>query len=188
MDEFWKKRIENIKDHVNLRDLVNRFNVECKSDGNVTQLHCPFHGKDNHASARLYDTNTMYCWVCSKSWDVVTFVKDFKQIKFSEACKFLENLYGLQKIDVSIAYKEPSFIEYLNEKNDVKKEKDFDNDFQKITKILMRNKFKVRLDEYVRLFYHLDTLYSSYKLNKYPGDLSLQLDLDNLYQEVVNIT
>jgi DNA primase len=92
-NEFWKKRINNIKQSVRLRSLVDYFNVPCQSSGDVTQIHCPFHGYDAHASARIYDTNSMYCWVCNKTWDVVEFVKDFKNIKFKEAVVLLEELY-----------------------------------------------------------------------------------------------
>lgn len=189
-NDYWQQRIQNIKNHVNLRNLIDHFNVDCQSDGIITQVHCPFHGHDNHASARIYETNTMYCWVCSQKWDVISFVKDFKNITFSEACKWLEDFYGLEKVDVSVAYHEPTFQDYLDDQKKDKdtKTKDFDKEFTSINNLLLRNKSQLNLEQYSRYFYYLDSLFSSYKLNKYSGDLSLQLSLDNLRDEIAKLT
>jgi Glu-tRNA(Gln) amidotransferase subunit E-like FAD-binding protein len=182
--EYWQLRTSKIKEKVSLRSLIDRYRISCQSDGNITQVHCPFHGKDNHASARIYDTNTMYCWVCSRSWDVINFIKDYEKISFSEACKFLEKNYGIEKTDALEVYSEPTFEDYLNSVSKDVKNKDFEKEFFKISKMLKINKDKLNLDKYSKYFYYLDNLYSNYKLNKYTSDLSIQLSLDNLHQEI----
>ena len=58
--EYWKERVSNLKEQVSLRQVIDYFNIRCRSTGSVTQVHCPFHGKDKHASARIYETETMY--------------------------------------------------------------------------------------------------------------------------------
>jgi len=180
---YWETRIQNIHDGVSLRDLIDYFNVPCQSTGEITQLHCPFHGNDRHASARIYETNTMYCWVCSKSWDVIGFVKDFKHIEFAAACTFLEELYNIEKTDKSIAYHEESFKDYLKS-HEVVKEKNFDGDFSKISKILIKNRSSYTMDEYVKYFYFLDTLYINYMSNKHDSDQDLERSLQNLFTEI----
>jgi len=63
------------------------------------QIRCPFHGDDVKPSARYYrETQTMYCWVCQKKWDVVSFIMDKEQFKYVQAIKFIINKY---KIDTS---------------------------------------------------------------------------------------
>jgi hypothetical protein len=71
------------------------------------QFRCPFHGKDNKPSARLYkETKSCYCWVCQKSWDVVTFIQQKEGFKFIPALKYLVNRYS---IDTSSIPDDPEF-------------------------------------------------------------------------------
>jgi hypothetical protein len=189
MNTYWLKRVDNIRNKVSLRDLIDKYHIECQSQGDITQLHCPFHGNDAHASARLYDTNTMYCWVCSRSWDVINFIKDYQKLpKFSDACRFLEELYHIEKPDLIETYQEPSFDDYLKNEEFINKagvkERDFEKEFNQISKILMRNKNHFTLSQYSRYFCYLDNLYSSYKLKRYSGDLSLQVSILTLHEEV----
>ncbi|MCW4026127.1 MAG: CHC2 zinc finger domain-containing protein, partial [Candidatus Bathyarchaeota archaeon] len=38
------------------------------------QISCPFHGPDSAPSARVFPaSNSMYCWACNKSWDVIDY-------------------------------------------------------------------------------------------------------------------
>jgi hypothetical protein len=74
---------------------------------NEAQFKCPFHGKDNKPSARFYrDTQTCWCWVCQKSWDVVSFIMDKEQLYFKQAINFLIEKY---KIDTSSISEDPEF-------------------------------------------------------------------------------
>ncbi len=180
---YWDTRIKNIKDSVSMRQLIDYFNVPCQSHGEITQVHCPFHGNDQHASARIYETNTMYCWVCSKMWDVISFIQDYKGVDFGNACSVLEDMFNISKTDKSIAYYEESFIDFVKNKQDIK-EKDFEKDFEKISKLLISNRDSFSLPEYVKYFYFFDNLYSNYKSNKYSDDKVLCNSLSNLFKEI----
>ena len=180
---YWDTRIKNIKDSVSIRNLIDHFNIPCQSSGEVTQLHCPFHGNDQHASARIYETNTMYCWVCSKMWDVISFVRDLKGVDFASACSILEEMYNLEKTDKGIAYHEESFNDFLKNRQPVK-ERDFDKDFDRISNLLIKNKGAFSLSEYVKYFYFYDSLYVNYKANKHSSDLELSNSLNNLFKEI----
>jgi len=181
---YWEARISNIKSTVSLRNLVDYFNVATQSMGEITQVHCPFHSGDLHASARIYETNTMYCWVCSRVWDVISFVSDIKGISFAEACTILEEMYGIEKTDKSIAYHEESFNDFLKSKEPIK-EKDFDRNFEKISSLLIKNRESFSLDEYSKYFYFFDSLYVAYKANDHSNDNDLGNSLDNLFKEIL---
>lgn len=71
------------------------------------QFKCPFHGKDNKPSARFYkSTQSAYCWVCMKRWDIIDFIMERENVSFIRALQFLINKY---KIDVSGIPDEPEF-------------------------------------------------------------------------------
>lgn len=181
--EYWDLRIKNIKEAVSIRNLIDTFNIPCQSAGDITQLHCPFHGNDQHASARIYETNTMYCWVCSKMWDVISFVQDFKSVDFSKACSILEEMYNLEKTDKGIAYTGESFNDYLR-KNQPIKERDFEKEFERISNLLVKNRGAYSLQEYVKYFYFFDNLYVNYKANRHSDDHDLSNSLENLFKEI----
>ena len=180
---YWEARINNIKESVSMRSIIDYFNVPCQSMGEITQVHCPFHPNDSHASARIYETNTMYCWVCSKSWDVISFIQDFKGIDFGLACNTLEEMYGIAKTDKSLSYREESFNDFLKNSTPVK-ERDFNNDFDRISKYLIENKDAFLFTDYVKYFYYFDNLYINYKANKHSNDKDLSDSLNNLFKEI----
>jgi len=185
--EYWQKRVDNIKKNVSIRSVIDYFKVPCQSHGIITQVHCPFHGNDSHASARIYETNTMYCFFCNKTWDVISFIKDMKNISFAESCTFLEEAYSLPKIDrIEIAQRRESLEDYLknklNEKN--KKEKDFNEEFSKISKYLIRNKDFFSLEEYAKYFDFFDSLFYKYKSDSYSNDEELQVFLTGFHKEI----
>jgi len=69
------------------------------------QLRCPFHGKDNKPSARYYRaTQSMFCWVCYKSWDVIQFIMEKEQLYYIRTLLFIIDKY---KLDTSSITDEP---------------------------------------------------------------------------------
>jgi len=69
------------------------------------QLRCPFHGKDNKPSARFYrNTQSMFCWVCYKSWDVIQFIMEIEQLYYIRALLFIIDKY---KVNISSISDEP---------------------------------------------------------------------------------
>ena len=187
-NEYWKKRIDNINSGVRLRSLIDYFNIDCQSEGEITQVHCPFHGYDAHASARIYESNSMYCWVCNNNWDVIAFIKDFKNIKFKDAIIFLEDMYSIQKPSLEESIKEPSFEEYLKQEENIVGEKDYSKEFSNLSKMLKRSRDNLDLSTYRRLFYALDTLYANYKIKDFSHGLSLESSLKNLHREISEIS
>jgi hypothetical protein len=68
--------LELVKERVVIHDLMDMAQPPVKYDSRIieSQINCPFHGRDVHKSCRVYPkSNSMYCWFCDKSWDVVDF-------------------------------------------------------------------------------------------------------------------
>ena len=60
------------------------------------QFRCPFHGKDNKPSARFYrQTQSAFCWVCRKRWDVIDFVMEMENMTFIRAILHLIKKYNI---------------------------------------------------------------------------------------------
>ena len=97
MKDFQKLK-EHIKTVVSLGEML-------RSEGKITleieeeQISCPFHGVDNKKSARYYrDTDTFYCWVCRKVWDVFSYVQQKNGYSIKDAINGLIRDY---RIDIS---------------------------------------------------------------------------------------
>lgn len=97
--------IEIIKKEVSIYDLFDRSSppVKYETDKKQCQISCPFHGYDTSPSARVYpESNSMYCWTCAKSWDVIDYWAESNQwekdgrLDRGRAIKDLSNIYGLK--------------------------------------------------------------------------------------------
>jgi len=73
------------------------------------QLRCPFHGDDRKPSARYYrETQSMFCWVCKKRWDLIEFIVDRENASFMQALKLLVKKYN---VDTSSIPDSPEFTQ-----------------------------------------------------------------------------
>lgn len=97
-----------ITEKLNLAEIMLKYNVKFTYDPTLAsevQYRCPFHGEDNKPSARLYNhTQTCFCWVCHKSWDVVSFIMEAENLNFNSAINYITKKYH---IDISVIPEEP---------------------------------------------------------------------------------
>lgn len=97
-----KKLKELILEKLDIAKVMEDYNVSFVFNPNhvdEVQFRCPFHGEDNKPSARLYkETNSAWCWVCRKRWDIISFVMDKENLSFRGALGHLIRKY---KIDIS---------------------------------------------------------------------------------------
>ena len=91
---------EIISSHISLGAVLNEeFGISLDID--EIQLSCPFHGVDAKKSTRYYrETDTMYCWVCKKSWDLYGYVSQREVLNFQKSVDFIVKKYN---IDISRA-------------------------------------------------------------------------------------
>jgi hypothetical protein len=94
----FQKLKEHIKKYITLGETL-RTEGRIALDMEEEQIHCPFHGPDNKKSARYYrETDTVYCWVCRKVWDIFSYTQQTKGLTYGQAIKELVNV---NRIDVS---------------------------------------------------------------------------------------
>lgn len=96
-------RIEAIHRRVTAHDVLRRNGIDLKYGDRVEQFSCPFHGKDNKPSARVYgETNRspshVWCFVCQKRWDAIGLWQKFTGFegRFSSLLRDIEQVYGIE--------------------------------------------------------------------------------------------
>jgi len=78
--------IEIGNEAVDFRKLYDHFGFSYTRSGGSTQCKCPFHGRDRHPSARIYeDTNSWFCFTCGFSRTPVYFFKDIVEKPLTDA-------------------------------------------------------------------------------------------------------
>ena len=104
--EWMKQRSQAVRDNISARDVLRHFGVSLKFAGEAheEQISCPFHGKDNKPSARVYpsgprSSSHVWCFTCQKNWDVFGLWRNFmghgEEIKFSTVIFELEKAFGI---------------------------------------------------------------------------------------------
>lgn len=100
-----EKLRELIIKEVDMAQVMLDYNVDFMYNPTLVdeaQLRCPFHGKDNKPSARYYRaTQSMFCWVCYRSWDVIQFIMEIEQLYYKRALLFLIDKYKLNTSSIS---------------------------------------------------------------------------------------
>ena len=156
-----------IVEKLDFATVMEEYNVEFKHSPHIAsevQLKCPFHGADNKPSARLYNTTkSCFCWVCRKSWDVVSFIQEKEGMYYKQVLNFIPNRYH---IDVSSIPDSPT----IELKEKVIEEKNVD--FKHIRTNIIELRQKISFEKYKALC----AVYCMTKLMDSKGvDVSLSL-------------
>lgn len=76
---------------VSLREALAAHGIGIPDEGEW-QIRCPFHkgGEERSPSARAYnETQSVYCWVCAKSWTAIDIWAAARGMTFAEASRAL---------------------------------------------------------------------------------------------------
>lgn len=93
-----EKLKEHVKKHITLGTLLKNLGT-ITYDIDEEQVSCPFHGVDNKKSARYYkETDTVYCWVCKKVWNVFSYTSQKRGISLKSS---IDHLVSAYRIDIS---------------------------------------------------------------------------------------
>jgi hypothetical protein len=102
--DWYKLRVENIREHVSAADVLTRHGVTLHRNGQQPeQMSCPFHGKDDHPSAKYFPDegsshSHVWCFVCHENWDVIKLWKKFTGTeRFTEILHQIERAFGLTR-------------------------------------------------------------------------------------------
>lgn len=86
---------------MNILDLVQQYNIQLQTSGNLYKIPCPFHSEKT-ASCFIYpDTNSFYCFGCGAGGDVIEFAKLYNKISYREALQLLnmkDQAFSLNKL------------------------------------------------------------------------------------------
>lgn len=119
-NELWQQwiaaRIEEIHRRVSAHDVLERHGVKLRYQDREEQISCPFHGRDNRPSARIYPSNgdspsSVWCFVCNERWDCISLWKKLEQIedqKFGAILRSIEEAYHIEVPERPSELKEPS--------------------------------------------------------------------------------
>ena len=80
---------------MNIVEALQQAGVNVSASDNPQQVSCPFHGKDEHPSMRVYPaTNTAYCFVCKRAYNPVAVYALYNGIEYRQALARLGITYG----------------------------------------------------------------------------------------------
>jgi len=83
LKSWYALRARNVHEMVSAHDILRQHGVQFRHGGDrEEQISCPFHGKDEHPSARIYPTTPqspshVWCFVCRERWDCITIWKKY---------------------------------------------------------------------------------------------------------------
>ncbi len=86
-----RERIERIKREVPIAEVIGQ-RLELWRSGSVLLGRCPFHEDDRPSLAVYPETQSFYCFGCSKHGDVITFIRELDHLSFPEALDRLEEI------------------------------------------------------------------------------------------------
>jgi hypothetical protein len=107
---WFEHRVRAIHDKVTVYDILRRNGVSLKhSTDRIEQISCPFHGKDENPSARIYPGDAkspahIWCFVCRERWDAISLWKKFggdETKKFHQVLSEMEKTFGITPPSIS---------------------------------------------------------------------------------------
>jgi len=110
-----KQSIENLKNHLDIVDVISSF-LELKKSGANFKACCPFH-QENTPSFFVSPAKQIYhCFGCGASGDTIKFVMEYEKLSYPEALEKLASMYNFSlTYDSSTQKKEDlKAIEELN--------------------------------------------------------------------------
>lgn len=92
---FDRSQIEEIKQRINIEDVVKRY-VKLKPVGKNMFGLCPFHKEDSPSFSVNTEINIYKCFGCGESGDVITFLMKIENMEFQEALSQLAREAGVE--------------------------------------------------------------------------------------------
>ena len=89
-----KESIENLKNHLDVVDVVSQF-IELKKSGANFKACCPFHGEDTPSFVVSPAKQIYHCFGCGVGGDSIKFVMEYEKSSYPEALEKLASMYNI---------------------------------------------------------------------------------------------
>jgi DNA primase len=86
-----KQSIENLKNHLDVVDIVSQF-LELKKSGANFKACCPFHGEDTPSFVVSPQKQIYHCFGCGVGGDSIKFVMEYEKLSYPEAIEKLASM------------------------------------------------------------------------------------------------
>jgi DNA primase len=87
--------VEKIKARLNIVEVVESY-VKLQKAGKYYKARCPFHNEKTPSFTVSLDRGSYYCFGCSKTGDIFTFVQEIEGVDFRSALKILADRAGVE--------------------------------------------------------------------------------------------
>ncbi len=125
-----KESIENLKNHLDVVDVVSQF-LELKKSGANFKACCPFHGEDTPSFVVSPAKQIYHCFGCGVGGDAIKFVMEYEKLSYPEALEKLASMVNVtlehdnnnqKKQDLRVLEEVNKYYQRLFVSNDVCKE------------------------------------------------------------------
>jgi len=89
-----KESIDNLKNHLDVVDVVSQF-LEVKKSGANFKACCPFHGEDTPSFVVSPAKQIYHCFGCGAGGDSIKFVMEYEKLSYPEALEKLASMYNV---------------------------------------------------------------------------------------------
>ena len=86
--------LDELRQRNDIVDVVSSY-VQLRGGGRYSTGLCPFHNERTPSFTVYSDTQSFYCFGCSKGGDVITFIRDIENLDYREAVRFLAERCGM---------------------------------------------------------------------------------------------
>ncbi len=90
-----KESIENLKNHLDVVDVVSQF-LELKKSGANFKACCPFHGETTPSFVVSPSKQIYHCFGCGVGGDSIKFVMEYEKLSYPETIEKLASMYNVQ--------------------------------------------------------------------------------------------
>jgi DNA primase len=89
-----KDSIENLKNHLDVVDVVSQF-IELKKAGANFKACCPFHGENTPSLVVSPAKQIYHCFGCGAGGDAINFVMEYEKVSYPESLEKLASMYNV---------------------------------------------------------------------------------------------
>ena len=88
-----KESIENLKNHLDVVDVISQF-IELKKTGANFKACCPFHGESTPSFVVSPAKQIYHCFGCGVGGDSIKFVMEYEKLSYPETIEKLASMYN----------------------------------------------------------------------------------------------